>query len=212
MFQIFLNKKLMFTQYDDEGNLQMVEEPSADYIYTYADYLKFKFEERLELLRGRLMKMAAPNTKHQVVAGNLYYYLRSRLNKQSCNVFIAPFDVRLPVQNRKKDNEITTVVQPDISVVCAPDKIDEKGCCGAPDIIIEILSPGNSRRELQNKFELYQEAGVLEYWIVAPTEEFLIIWYLENGKYIQSKPFSAGQTITSSVLPGFQLDTTDIFK
>jgi Uma2 family endonuclease len=158
------------------------------------------------------MKMAAPNTKHQVVTGNLYYQLRSFLNKQTCTVFIAPFDVRLPVQNRKKDNEITTVMQPDLCVVCDESKIDDKGCCGAPDIVIEILSPGNSKRELQNKFELYEEACVLEYWIVAPAEEFIIIWYLTDGKYTKSKPFAAGQTITSSILPGFQLDSTDIFK
>jgi len=202
----------MFTQYDDDGNLQMVEEPPVDYVYTYADYLKFKFEERLELLKGRIMKMTALNTRHQVVAGNLYYQLRSALNNQPCSVFIATFDVRLPVQNRKKDNEITTVVQPDVCVVCDAYKIDEKGCLGAPDIIVEILSPGNSKRELQNKFELYQEAGVLEYWIVAPAEEFIIIWYLKNGEYRQSKPFAAGQMITSAVLPGFQLDTTEIFK
>ena len=202
----------MFTQYDEEGNLQMVEEPPADYTYTYADYLKFKFEERLELLRGRIMKMAAPNTKHQVVAGNLFYQFKGFLNKQSCNVFIAPFDVRLPIQNLQKDNEITTVVQPDLCEIRDTSKIDEKGCCGAPDIIIEILSPGNSRRELQNKFERYQEAGVLEYWIIAPTEEFIITWFLENGKYTQSKPFAAGQTITSPLLPGFQLDTIEIFK
>ena len=202
----------MFTQYDDDGNLQLVEEPLADYTYTYADYLKFKFEERLELFKGRLMKMAAPDTKHQVVAGNLYYYLRSFLTTAPCKVFIAPFDVRLPRYNKIKDEEITTVVQPDVCVVCDERKIDKCGCCGAPDIVIEILSPGNSKKEIQNKFELYEEAGVLEYWVVAPGEEFVIIWYLEQGKYIRSKPFAAGQLITSGILPGFQLDTTDLFK
>ena len=167
----------MFTQYDHEGNLQAVEEPTANYTYTYADYLKFNFEERLELVKGRIMKMAAPNTKHQAVLGNLYYQFRNSLSKQSCAVFIAPFDVRLPIQNNKKDNEITIVVQPDICVVCDQSKIDERGCLGAPDIVVEVLSPGNSKRELQNKFELYEEAGVLEYWIVAPAEEFIIIWF-----------------------------------
>ena len=104
----------MFTQYDEEGNLQMVEEPPADYTYTYADYLKFKFEERLELLKGRIMKKAAPNTKHQFIASNLFYQFKHFLNKQSYNVYIAPFDIRLPIQNLKKDNEITIVVQPDL--------------------------------------------------------------------------------------------------
>src|SRR4051812_31970222 len=131
----------MLTQYDEEGNLQMVEEPPVDYIYTYADYLKFKFEERLELLKGRIMKMAAPNTSHQSISMKLSFSLYNFLQDKTCSVFHAPFDVRLPIQNRKKDYEITTVVQPDLCVVCDVSKVDEKGCCGAPDIIIEILSP-----------------------------------------------------------------------
>src|SRR3954453_6820111 len=101
----------MLTQYDEEGNLQMVEEPPVDYIYTYADYLKFKFEEQLELFKGRIMKMAAPNTRHQSILLKLSYSVYSFLKEKTCSVFIAPFDVRLPVQNRIKDSEITTVVQ-----------------------------------------------------------------------------------------------------
>ena len=202
----------MYTQYDDDGNMQMVEEPSADYIYTYADYLKWQWEERVELFKGIVMKMSAPNTRHQVVAGNFYLALRMLLVKATCCVFIAPFDVRLPIQNRKKDREITTVVQPDLCVVCDESKIDERGCCGAPDIIIEILSPGNSKKELKNKFELYEEAGVLEYWIVAPAEEFITIWYLEDGRYTKGKPFATDQIITTPILPGLEINTTDIFK
>ncbi len=202
----------MFTQYDDEGNVQMVEEPSAEYTYTYADYLQWTFEERIELFKGRLMKMAAPNTKHQKISMHLSNVFYNFLKNKPCSVFHAPFDVRLPIKSGKKDNEISTVVQPDLCVVCDLSKIDEKGCLGAPDIIIEILSPGNSKRELQHKFELYEEAGVLEYWIVAPAEEFITIWYLEQGKYNRSKPFSTAQIITSAVLPNFQLDTTDLFK
>lgn len=103
-------------------------------------------------------------------------------------------------------------MQPDLCIVCDNSKIDERGCCGAPDIIIEILSPGNSKRELKNKFELYEETGVLEYWIIAPAEEFIIIWYFENGKYTRSKPFAGNQMITTSILPGLEINTTDIFK
>ena len=202
----------MFTQYNDDGNLQTVEEPSADYHYTYADYLQWKFEERIELFKGRLMKMAAPNTRHQLISMHLSNLFYNFLKDKNCNIFHAPFDVRLPIKSGRKNNEINTVVQPDLCIVCDTNKIDEKGCLGAPDIIVEILSPGNSKRELQYKFELYEEAGVLEYWIVAPTEEFITIWYLEQGKYNRSKPFSAGQMITSDILPNFQIDTTDLFK
>ena len=202
----------MYTQYDDDYNVQMVEEPSPDLIYTYADYLQWKWEERVELFKGAVMKMAAPNTKHQVIAGNLYFKLKSFLNVYPCKVFIAPFDVRLPVQNKKKDNQITTVVQPDLCVVCDETKIDERGCLGAPDIAIEILSPGNNRKELHYKFDLYKEAGVLEYWVVVPSVEMIIIWYLEDGKYGKSKPYTSGQIITTPILSGLEINTTDIFN
>lgn len=202
----------MLTQYDDEGNLQVVEEPSADYTYTYADYLRFRFEERLELLKGRLMKMSAPNTRHQTISMRLSYLFFSFLNGKSCNVFHAPFDVRLPVQNSKKDNEITTVVQPDLCVVCDQSKIDEKGCCGAPDIVIEILSPGNTKKELQLKYDLYEEACVQEYWIVAPEEKLVLIYTLANGRYMGKKPFSEGMVITTAILPGLEISVSDIFK
>ena len=202
----------MFTIMDDDGNVLMVEEPSQEYVYTYADYLKWKFEERLELFKGKIFKMAAPNTRHQEVSGNLFFMIRSHLADNPCKVFSAPFDVRLPVQNRKKDTEITTVVQPDLCVVCDMSKLDEKGCCGAPDIIAEILSPGNSRKEVQQKFRLYEEAGVPEYWIINPVEENLIIYTLRNGKYIGSKPYAPDEIITSSVLQGIRIEVSAIFK
>ena len=92
--------------------------------------------------------------------------------------------MRLPVKNRKKDNEITTVVQPDLGIVCDTSKIDERGCCGAPDLVIEILSPGNSQKEVQFKYELYEEAGVKEYWIINPVEENIVVHILNNnGKF-----------------------------
>jgi len=202
----------MFTQYDEEGNLQMVEEPPADYVYTYADYLKFKFEERLELFKGRIMRMSAPNTRHQVLVGKLHLKLGNFLEHRKCNVFVSPFDVRLPKWNKIKDEEITTVVQPDLCIVCDEQKIDQKGCCGAPDIVVEILSPGNTKKELQNKFDLYEEAGVQEYWIVEPEEKLILIYTLANGKYIGKKPYSEGMIITTEILPGLAINVSDIFK
>jgi len=202
----------MFSIMDDDGNVLMVEEQSQEYVYTYADYLKWKFEERLELFKGKIFKMAAQNTRHQEGSGNLFFMIRSQLADNPCKVFSAPFDVRLPVQNRKKDTEITTVVQPDLCVVCDMSKLDEKGCCGAPDIIAEILSPGNSRKEVQQKFSLYEEAGVPEYWIINPVEENLIIYTLRKGKYIGSKPYAPDEIITSSALQGIRIEVSAIFK
>jgi Uma2 family endonuclease len=203
----------MFTIMDDEGEVTTVAEPSPDYTYTYADYLKWQFEERLELFRGKIFKLAAPNTRHQVILGDLHLVIGGLLRNQSCFVFIAPFDVRLPVRNRKKDNEITTVVQPDLGIVCDRSKIDERGCCGAPDLVVEILSPGNSQKEVQLKYELYEEAGVREYWIINPVEENIVVHVLNGeGKFQGLKMYAAGHIIHSSCMEGLQVDVKDIFK
>ncbi len=203
----------MYTIYDnDKNDFIEVNEPDASLTYTYADYLQWKFEERLELFRGKIFKLAAPNTMHQKIAGKLYLRIGNFLEKQKCQVFIAPFDVRLPVKNKKKDHEITTVVQPDLCIVCDETKIDDRGCCGAPDVIVEILSPGNSKKEVQNKFELYEEAGVAEYWIINPSEENLIIYTLQNSRYTGSKPYAPGEIISSNNIPGFKITVADIFN
>ena len=203
----------MFTVYDTDNEcFTKVEEPDPSVSYTYADYLQWKFEERLELFRGRIFKLGAPNTKHQDIAANLLVLARSFLAKQKCRVFIAPFDVRLPVKNRKKDNEVTTVVQPDICIVCDESKIDTRGCCGAPDLVVEILSPGNSHKEINLKFELYEEAGVKEYWIVYPEEESLAVFILnESGKYNGASLYAGRDKITSAAIPGLVIDTKEIF-
>jgi Uma2 family endonuclease len=202
----------MFTTINDEGEINIVEEPSPDYVYTYADYLKWKFEERLELFRGKFFKLSTPNTKHQVIAGNIFVQAKTVLEGKRCFVFIAPFDVRLPVKNKKKDDEITTVVQPDLGIVCDKSKIDERGCCGAPDLVIEILSPGNSQKEVQFKFELYEESDVKEYWIINPVEENIVVFILnENGKFDGCKMY-ADQTISPHFLPELKLSVLDIFK
>jgi Uma2 family endonuclease len=204
----------MYTIMDDDGNVSLVEEPSPDYTYTYADYLKWQFEERLELFKGKIFKMSGPNTKHQVVSGNLFYKMRSYFSgNEPCKVFSAPFDIRLPIQNRKKDDEITTVVQPDISIVCDDSKIDHRGICGAPDLVVEILSPGNSKKEVRLKFELYEEAGVKEYWIINPVEENLVIYILDTeGKFGGGKMYAGGDVIKSSAVQGLQVYVNDIFK
>jgi len=202
----------MLTVMNEEGEISIVEEPSPEYTYTYADYLKWKFEERIELFKGRIYKLAAPNTKHNIIAGNLYTRIKIFLSGNPCFVFNAPFDVRLPVKNRKKDNEITTVVQPDLGIVCDLSKIDERGCCGAPDLVVEILSPGNSQKEVQFKFELYEEAGVKEYWIINPVEENIVAFILnEEGKFGGGKMY-AGKTISPHFLPELKIEVRDIFK
>jgi len=113
------------TQYNEqEDRYYQVEEPDPSYTYSYADYLQWKFKERLELIRGRIFKLSAPNTKHQQVSMKLSNALYNCLHQNTCQIFAAPFDVRLPRKNKTNDAEITTVVQPDICVICDETKID----------------------------------------------------------------------------------------
>ncbi|SRR5258707_8538309 len=203
----------MLTIYDhEEERYQQVEEPDPSLIYTYADYYKWKFLERLELLRGRIFKLAAANTAHQRLALKLAVNLYGHLKGCPCEAFIAPFDVRLPVKNRKKDDQITTVVQPDVCVVCDPQKVDDRGVCGAPDLIIEILSPSNSQYDARDKFDVYQEAGVREYWIVSPMQESVMVSLLQtDGKYGVSAVHKAGDILHPVTVPGFSVDIKDLF-
>lgn len=181
-------------------------------LYSYADYLKWHFEERVELIKGRVFKMSpAPSRLHQRVSGEIYGRLWSFLRGNNCQVFAAPFDVRLP-RKSKDDKDIITVLQPDICVVCDGSKLDDRGCIGAPDIVVEILSPGNNAKELKNKYEVYEESGVKEYWIVSPQDNTFIIYTLIDGKYDASRLMVAGDVITSSALPGFSLDLTELFE
>ena len=184
--------------------------------YTYADYLTWQFSERVELIMGRIFRMSAPSRSHQKISLAIERLIDNFLLKENshCELYHAPFDVRLPLPpHRIKGDKVNTVVQPDICVICDLDKLDEKGCQGAPDLIIEILSSGNSKREVQDKFDLYESAGVLEYWVVQPTEKFITRYNLdENNKYIGSRIFTEDDTIESRVLQGFQVEINQIFS
>jgi len=175
----------MFTVFNEEGKYQLVEEPDPSLSYTYTDYLQWNFEERLELIRGRIFKMSpAPNTTHQKISFRLSIILSPCL-KKNCQVFIARFDVSLPVKNRKKDYEVNTVVQPYLCVLCDESKLDERGCCGAPDLMVEILSPGNTRKEMRIKPKLYEESGVKEYWIISQVKENVMVFVLDEQENMQ---------------------------
>lgn len=190
----------------------LVEEPTADYGYTYADYLQWKLKERIELFKGRIFRLSAPNRMHQQISGSLHLKIGNKLLNKVCRLYAAPFDVRLPTKNKIKDDEVTTVVQPDLCVICDPLKLDDRGCNGAPDLVIEILSPGNNKKEVKLKFDLYEEAGVKEYWIVYPAEENIITYNLnDQQKFIGGKIYVAGDTIHSASVPGLSVDLNGIF-
>jgi Uma2 family endonuclease len=195
-----------------------VEEPITDYaqldpdkLYTYADYLKWKFQERVELIRGKIFRMSpAPNSRHQIISGNIFVKIWNYLEGNPCRVFAAPFDVRLPVPKGEKPY---TVVQPDLCVICDPEKLDDQGCNGAPDLVIEILSPGNSSKEMRDKYAVYEEAGVREYWIVDPEREAVIAYVLnEQGTYIGLPPRIAGEMMVPAIFPELQIDLGEVFR
>lgn len=191
-----------------------VNEPEAEYgLYSYADYLTWPMDDVVELIKGiRFIKAAAaPKRIHQKVSGELFLRLGNFLRGQKCQVYSAPFDVRFtdgPVEDRK----IRSVVQPDICVICDPEKLDDRGCIGAPDLIVEILSPGNNKIELKNKFELYEYHGVREYWIIHPENQDLLIYTLVDGKYVPSRLLTTGDVVESTVITGFTLDLEEFFK
>jgi len=198
--------------------VQQFEEPVAKYgkLYTYADYLAWEFDRRVEILRGKLFWMSpAPSTSHQKTSGLLtrkfYSYFHE---KHSCSVFVAPFDVRLPNRKTKseKDEQVNTVFQPDLCVVCDSHKIDRRGCLGAPNLIIEILSPGNSKTELNYKFDIYEEAGVLEYWMVNYSEQVIFQYFAEGGRLISHRPKTVDDEIESIIFSELRFAVADIFE
>lgn len=197
-----------------EEDKDILNEPSTSYHgkYSYADYLTWQLDEMVEIIKGKLFKMtAAPSRIHQKVALELGSRLLYFLKGKPCEVYTAPFDVRLPGKSTNNE-DIYTVVQPDVCVICDKSKLDHAGCIGAPDLIVEILSPGNNQKELQNKYEVYQESGVEEYWILHPSEQTLLIYSLDKGSFVPSRLFTSGDKVGSPIIPGFSLDLRDFFK
>ena len=198
---------------DAEKN-DRVEEPNATYgYYSYADYLTWPMDLVAELIHGKIFKKAAaaPKRIHQKVASKLNFKLYQFFEGKICQVYPAPFDVRFPIDS-KEDHEIFDVVQPDLCVVCDPSKLDERGCIGAPDLIIEILSPGSTKLEIKHKYELYESRGVREYWIIHPEYHNLFIYTWVNGTYVPSRLFTAGDVIESTVIKGFKLHLEEFFS
>ncbi len=192
-----------------------VKEPDLSGSYTYADYLTWQWDEMTELIKGKIYKMSpAPGSLHQKVSGELFRQLANFLKGKRCQVFSAPFDVRLPSTRKDQaDKEITTVVQPDLCVVCDPSKIDARGCIGAPDWILEVLSPNTSSKDLREKFDVYEEAGVKEYWVVHPQEHTILVYTLTvNGKYQgMLKPYIRTDRVSSVTLRDLVIDLQEVF-
>ena len=175
--------------------------------YTYPDYYSWNDGQRWELIDGYAYLMApAPTRAHQSATGSLYLQLANFLKGKSCRVFVAPFDVRLNAS--ANDN---TVVQPDLLVVCDKSKLDRKCCVGAPDFVIEILSPSTARLDRTTKFDQYKAAGVREYWIVDPDTRTVSAHVLQNGEYM-TRAYTDTGTAPVSVLEGCEINLEEVFE
>jgi Uma2 family endonuclease len=177
--------------------------------YTYADYKEWELDEgeRYELIDGVPYAMAAPNDPHQAILLEMARQIANFLQGKPCKVRIAPYDVRLFY---KEDESDSTVVQPDLSVICDKRKLGYEGCRGAPDLVIEVLSPSNSSLETVRKFNLYLDAGVREYWIVEPKLKTVQVFTLQNTSYLGTV-YNAGDLLPSRVLDGLTVNLSEVF-
>jgi len=199
------------------AKITQLSELDLEQTYSYADYLTWRFDETVELIRGKISLMSpAPNINHQSISRNLLVEIGYYLKNKPCKVFDAPFDVRL--YDRKKSvlasKDIYTVVQPDLCVICDKGKLDIRGCLGAPDWIIEILSKNTAQKDTQTKFQLYQAAGVKEYWLVYPYEatvsQFLLDEQLE--KYQLANMYTGQDTVSPCLFPDLAIDLQEVFS
>jgi Uma2 family endonuclease len=193
---------------------QITKEPEAAYDthYTYSDYLQFSYDEMVEIIKGKIFKMSpAPSSTHQRISRKIVTNIDNYLKSRKCEVFSAPFDVILPVKG-KDFMQSDRVVQPDISVICDPAKIQEKGCFGAPDWIIEILSPHTTKRDIQDKYDLYEESGVKEYWIVEPRNSTVEVFVLAENRYLRIRTYVQDDVVPCQTIDGLTIDLSEVFE
>ena len=200
----------------------VVKEPVAAYNgqFTYEDYLSWTDDKMREIINGFVYAFSAPFKKHAkittffaIIMGS---FIRRRKNKGKCEIFHAPFDVRLSLTGEADDNKIYNVVQPDICVVCDPSKLDYRGCLGAPDLIVEVHSPSTAKRDLNEKFHLYEQTGVREYWVVFPKEKAVTVFLLQpDGKYDGGTTYEVlnnDKKIPVHTLKGLIIDMDELFE
>ena len=207
---------------DNKSNI--VEEPFVMYgtldldeskQYTYADYLTWLDDKRRELINGSIHLMSGPMRRHARITHLASWIIETfvRKRKGKCRIYHAPFDVRLPLHGSKENDKIYDVVQPDICVICDLEKLDDKGCLGAPDFIIEVLSPSTLKYDWNYKFNLYEAAGVREYWIIDPKPKVINVFILQSdGKYDLGTVYESGQKAPVHILEGLEIDLNELFE
>lgn len=187
---------------------QAAQEPRR---YTFADVLDWPENERVELIDGRPIMMSPPKRIHQKVAGEIYRQIADYLADKKCEVYHAPFGVRLFEQDGDKPKDVETLVEPDITVVCDHNKLDDDGCKGAPDLIVEVLSPNTQRHDRLVKYNLYEQAGVKEFWLVNPVDKSIQVFLLEDGRYTPKDFGTVGDTLKVNVLDACNIDLSKVF-
>lgn len=179
--------------------------------YTLADVLTWEEQERVELIDGDPVMMAPPMRKHQRAVSELNRQIGNFLQEKKCEVYPAPFGVRLFEKDGDRPEDVYTLVEPDITVVCDQNKLDDLGCKGAPDLVMEVLSPSTQRHDRYTKFKLYQRAGVREYWLVDPDAKSVQVFLLEDGRYSAMDYGEAGDQVAVNVLEGCTIDLSLVF-
>ena len=181
--------------------------------FSYKDYCKWTDDGRWELIDGVEYDMSpAPSRIHQKLSGELFVRIHTVLKDKQCDVYAAPFDVRLADYAEASDEDIFTVVQPDIVVVCDKLKLDERGCVGAPDLIIEILSPYSAAKDMKTKRDLYEQHGVKEYWLVHPIDKTFIVYCLNEVKqYAKAEIYADQDIFESAVIEGLKIALPELF-
>ena len=185
--------------------------PAEKERYTFADVLTWGEDDRIEIINGEAFMMATPTTAHQIISGEIFRQLANYLEGKKCRVIPAPFAVRLFEKDGDSSDDVDTVVEPDISVVCDRNKLDEKGCKGAPDLVVEILSPSTQRHDRLVKLGLYQRAGVREYWIVSPEEQTVQVFTLSNGLLLLHEVYDRESVAKVNVLDGCFIEMGKVF-
>jgi len=177
--------------------------------FTYADYKEWELDEgeRYELIYGEAFAMSGPNTRHQDILREIFVQLCNYLQGKPCRAYCAPYDVRLFYEEDESDD---TVVQPDIMVICDRKKIGDEGCRGAPDLVIEILSPSNTVFEMGRKLKLYRQAGVREYWVVNTEDNSITVYCFKDGAAL-TKTYEASDTLPVDIFPGFSIALGQVF-
>lgn len=183
--------------------------PEGNQTYRYQDYKEW--EGQWELINGVPSSMSpVPTPLHQTIVGNIFGEIRAFLGKDGCQVFIAPFDIRLSQEDDY--NNPNTVIKPDVLVICQKERIDDKGLRGAPGLAVEVLSPSTALKDRNEKFSLYLEFGTSEYWIVDAVHKTIEIYTFKNRAVSSRTVFGVDDELCSEYLKGFKFAVADLLE